>query len=112
MEETDLDFIAYYVYVPLPLVENFADIEYEMFETEIKELIREGIIPDLSVHIYFVDSDMAKECEKYYSTRTETYAEFAEKLDTYDEINVRYENGEINISYEDYIKTRQTIGIN
>ena len=110
MSKVNLDNIVYYIFVPLAAEsEDKINNEYELFSKTIQSKIENGIIPDLSVHIFFADNEMIKQCEEYYSTQVYIYYDFGRELDDCESINFKYENGIMDMDYAEYENLRKTL---
>ena len=105
MSVADIKYVRCAIYVNISRMnENGCDDEYKLFAEKIQKLVEEGVIPDLSIHIFFVDDEMKKACEDYYTTRVYARGEFAQKLMQCKRIVFRYENSVLDMTYKQEIR--------
>jgi len=107
MSEINLDFIGYEIYiVDSEIQEEAVKAEYKFWNEEIQEMIKSEKIPDLVVKMYFVDEEMLKKSESYYATVANTKGDFIDEIYKYGNISFRYEDGNIDMSYDEYEENR------
>ena len=113
LKEVPVNFVGYEIYVDIEeILDDSIDDEYNFFSQLLQDKINQGLLPDLSVHIFFVDQEMLIRCKEYYSTSEYRRGTFSEELKRYSLINIRYNEGKINITNEDYKIMREGIQSN
>ena len=113
LEQSDIGFMIYYVFVEKTDVsEKDVEKEYQFLSEElvqnVSDNIRQEEVKNLIVVLYFVDEQMLKECQNFFSTNANVKGEFSPKLSEYwdNEVNCNYKSGNIDKSYEEYKKVR------
>ena len=97
----DLDILSYYVYVDgLKLSNETIEIENEYLCKEIPRMIKNKIIPNLTIHIYFTTDELVKQYDDYLINHRNTEFEMNKNLDKYPNIHIDYRNGLVDSMYE------------
>ena len=109
ISNVEYDHIMCWIYLSSPKKsKSDIDKEYSYFSQVLQEKIRNKTIPKLTVIIYFSNDEMIEQCEEYYTTHADINYEFGRKLDNYEKIVFEYENGVMNMTYEEYKNLRET----
>ena len=86
------------------------ETEYEFLRSTLLEKIQSDICPDinpdLKVNLRFVDEEMLEKSENYFQNSTGVRGDFDWELRKYQEIICVYEDGNIDMKYEDYREQR------
>ncbi len=108
-----IDFVAVDVFIPLSEISNeLIEEEWDLFSGKIQDMVISGIIPNISVSLYFVDDVMMEQCKAYYEKHTTYSSDFKNQLDEYSEISFAYTENEINKTYEEYRELRMEVETN
>ena len=113
MNKADNDFVIYEIYVDnISNIQNDLDIEYEFLSKVVSDKIMGGDIPNICIHLFFVDSEMLGECKEYYSTVYNRKDQFAEDLKAYNDFFIKYKEGIIEMTFDQYKEQREEINTN
>lgn len=93
ISEVDADVICLYysVYVDASQLSNdTVEQEREYLCNEIPKKIKNKIIPNLSIYIYFTTDELINRCKEYFSTHVDTDYDINRELDKYPCISLEY----------------------
>ena len=110
LSQIDIEFIGYDVYIcETKPTEESIQREYDIFNNDIQEKIKEGIIPNVVIDLYFVDEKMLIMSKEYYKNYEISGSDFEDALEMYPTMYIVYPNNKINLTYEEYKEQRMEI---
>ncbi len=108
--QIDTTIISYVFVLDNKISENDVATEYQFLEKELMDCVKENIkddpVPEFGVHLYIGDEKMLEQSRNYFMENTDVRGEYDTELSRYARIIVIYENGSINISYDEYREMR------
>lgn len=88
------------------LKDNNIEKEYQYFSETLRDKVKAGTFPVVTIGITYVDSEKMQQCKQYFKTNYEKRGEYDDIVSGCYEFGFGYVSGEINKTYEEYEELR------